>query len=207
MRQGIFPGELKADATVGGCIDIFENVWPNPAETIASVEQLCGDPDSGVHWSKASTIGQGQLQSQRTNLDMCVSYLAETTGQQLMKDIHNQMYFMLLAASLPYAKKYGLEENLYHEDYNLLKYKSNQEYKAHYDGWSGIGRAISAICYLNDNYEGGEIEFPTYKIKIKPEPGMLILFPSTFPYKHIAHPVKSGTKYALVTWIKDRPIN
>ena len=25
MTIGLFPGELKADATVGGCIDIFEN--------------------------------------------------------------------------------------------------------------------------------------------------------------------------------------
>jgi hypothetical protein len=33
--NGIFTGELVPDATVAGCIDIFENAWPNPEEAIA----------------------------------------------------------------------------------------------------------------------------------------------------------------------------
>jgi len=65
-------------------------------------------------------------------------------------------------------------------------------------------RDYSSICYLNDDYEGGEIEFPNFGVKIKPEPGMLILFPSNFAYAHRAHPVTKGTKYAMVTWIRDR---
>jgi predicted 2-oxoglutarate/Fe(II)-dependent dioxygenase YbiX len=124
-----------------------------------------------------------------------------------MKDVHNQMYFMLLAALGPYANKYGIKEQLHHEHYNILKYKQGQEYKAHYDGGSSLHRAVSAICYLNGDFEGGEIEFPNFNIKIKPEPGMLILFPSNYAYAHIAHPVTAGTKYALVTWIHDQPIN
>jgi predicted 2-oxoglutarate/Fe(II)-dependent dioxygenase YbiX len=95
---------------------------------------------------------------------------------------------------------------MYHENYNVLRYRTGQEYKPHSDGSTGSGRAISAICYWNDDYEGGEIEFPNFNIKIKPEPGMLLLFPSNYPYKHIAHPVIEGTKYAIVTWIHDRPL-
>ena len=88
----------------------------------------------------------------------------------------------------------------------MMTYNNLTEYKKHYDGGTILGRAISAICYLNDDYEGGEIEFPNFKIKIKPESGMLILFPSNYAYSHIAHPVTSGTKYAIVTWIHDRPV-
>jgi len=124
-----------------------------------------------------------------------------------MKDVHNQMYFLLLATTLPYASRHGIEEQLFHEPYNLLKYRNGQEYKTHYDGSTSMGRALSAICYLNDDYEGGEIEFPEFKVKIKPEAGMLILFPSNFAYKHTAYPVTSGTKYALVTWLHDRPLS
>ena len=36
--NGLFPGELYPDAVVGGCIDIFENAWPNPLETIQVIE-------------------------------------------------------------------------------------------------------------------------------------------------------------------------
>ena len=123
-----------------------------------------------------------------------------------MKDIHNQLYFMLLAATIPYSEKFGIQEPLYHEAYNMLKYRTGQEYKSHYDGGTRMGRAVSAICYLNDDYVGGEIEFPLHKIKIKPEAGMLILFPSNYAYQHVAHPIISGTKYALVTWLHDRPL-
>ena len=112
---------------------------------------------------------------------------------------------MLLAASIPYSIKYGMTEgNLWHEDYSMLKYSEGEEYKQHFDGLTQSGRSISAIVYLNNDYEGGEIEFHHFGVKIKPQPGMLILFPSNFAYSHIAHPITKGTKYALVTWLKDR---
>jgi predicted 2-oxoglutarate/Fe(II)-dependent dioxygenase YbiX len=110
---------------------------------------------------------------------------------------------LLLAASIPYAQRYGLDCGLNHEGYSLLKYKNNEEYKVHYDGTSASKRVISAIAYLNDDFEGGEIEFVNFGIKIKPQAGMLILFPSNFTYSHVAHPVTSGTKYAMVTWLQE----
>jgi predicted 2-oxoglutarate/Fe(II)-dependent dioxygenase YbiX len=202
--NNFFPGELKPNATVGGCIDIFEKAWPMSKNTIEMIENECSDTNSGAYWTKAETFGHGPFQNIRTNRLLPVSYLAKVSGNSLLQNIHNQFYIMLLAASNPYVSKYGINESLYHEGYNLLKYGVDEEYKGHYDGGTNTGRAISAICYLNDDYEGGEIEFPYFNVKIKPEAGMLILFPSNFAYRHIAHPVTSGTKYAMVTWIHDR---
>lgn len=204
FTMGIFPGELHSDETVGGCIDIFENAWPNPAETIEALEQECRNPDSDLKWMKASTIGEGPYQSHRTNYDLCITAMADIYGNQLAKNLHNQMHFLLIASTIPYAKKYEIQGEMYHEYYNALKYSSGQKYDSHYDGSTSDGRSISAIIYLNDDYEGGEIEFVNFGIKIKPEPGMLLLFPSNYAYRHVAHPVTSGTKYAFVTWIKDR---
>lgn len=204
--NGLFPGELYPDATVGGCIDIYENAWPDPQFAIDILEDSCADPESGVSWQRAETIGGGINQSIRTNYNLNVTHMAEATGNQAAANIHNQFYTMLLASVGPYAKKYGINEFFYHEHYTVLRYRGGQEYNAHYDGGTNIGRCISAICYLNNDYEGGEIEFVNFGIKIKPEPGMLILFPSNYAYTHIAHPVTDGTKYAVVTWIKDRQI-
>lgn len=203
--NGLFPGDLHPDATVAGCIDIFENVWPNPLETIQMVEHETLSPDSGVAWTRATTIGQGVYQDSRTNYHLGITASAQESGNQVAQNIHNQMYLLLLASTIPYAQKHGVEE-MHHEPYNMLRYRGGQEYKAHFDGPTNSGRSISAICYLNDDYEGGEIEFVNFNIKIKPEPGMLILFPSNYAYRHIAHPVTDGTKYAIVTWIKDRQL-
>lgn len=204
--NGLFPGEILPDATVGGCIDIFENIWPSPEQTILMLENECANSESGVSWLRAETINQGINQNYRTNYNLNVTNLAQQTGNQVLSNIHNQFYTTLLAATGPYVKKYGIHENLYHENYSVLRYRGGQEYTAHYDGGTNIGRCISAICYLNSDYDGGEIEFVNFGIKIKPETGMLILFPSNYAYTHIAHPVTDGTKYAVVTWIKDRQL-
>jgi len=204
--NGFFPGELTADATVGGCIDIYENVWPKPQRTIEMVENECENPDSDIYWQKAETIGSGAFQSARSNKMMGVTYFANLANNPVMQNIHNQFNMLLLATTNVYAKKYNIHEPFYHETYSLLKYSSGQSYSEHYDGATGIGRCISCLVYLNDNYDGGEIEFINFGVKIKPQAGMMIIFPSNFAYRHIAHPVTNGTKYSLVTWIKDRPI-
>ncbi len=203
MINGLFPGELQPSTTVAGCIDIYENVWPTPQETILLVEEQCGIKDSGLNWSRATTIGQGVNQTVRTNYHLSLTESASVTNNIVAQNIHNQMYMLLAAATVPYAIKHDIDD-LYHEQYNMLRYQGGQEYKAHADGTTADGRCVSAIVYLNDTYEGGEVEFVNFGIKIKPEAGMLLLFPSNYAYRHIAHPVKSGTKYAIVTWMKDR---
>lgn len=205
MINGLFPGELKPTKTIAGCIDIFENAWPMPQNTITMVETQCANTNSGVYWQRATTVEKGVKQSSRTNSVLNVTELAGITGNPAIQNVHNQFNMLLLASTVPYATKFKIEKDLWHEGYNLLKYTGGQEYKVHYDGPTELGRAISAVVYLNDDYEGGELEFPNFNIKIKPTSGTLILFPSNYAYAHIAHPVTQGTKYALVTWIKDRP--
>jgi predicted 2-oxoglutarate/Fe(II)-dependent dioxygenase YbiX len=203
LVNGIFPGELYPSATVGGCIDIYENAWPDPQGTIDAIEEECGIKDSGVSWSKAETVGKGLNQKIRTNYNLGVTHAATYANNSVAQNIHNQMYLLLTASTEIYAEKHDIPM-LVHESYNMLRYSGGQEYKAHADGFTESGRCVSAIIYLNNDYEGGEVEFVNFGIKIKPEPGMLLLFPSNYAYRHIAHPVTSGTKYALVTWLKDR---
>lgn len=203
--NGFFPGNMQPDSVVGGCINIFENVWPNIKETIEEIENECSNVNSGISWHRAETIGMGLEQNIRTNYNIDITHSALYYDNQVCQNIHNQFYVVLLSSLMPYITKYDIPQ-LYHENYQLLKYSGGQKYDAHSDGVTENGRSVSAILYLNNDYEGGEIEFVNFGIKIKPEPGMLILFPSNYAYRHIAHPVTSGTKYAIVTWLKDRQL-
>ena len=204
--NNFFPGELQPSTIIGGCIAIYENAWPAPENTIEMIENTVGNSDSGVFWQRAETTQDGPHQTARTNKMMGITHLAGITNNAALQNVHNQFYMLLLAASIPYAKRFNIKEGLWHEHYQMLKYSQGEEYKGHYDGGTPIGRSISCLCYLNGDFEGGELEFPNFHVKIKPEPGMLILFPSNYAYLHIAHPVTSGTKYSMVTWIKDREI-
>lgn len=204
LIHGFFPGHLQPSTTIAGCVEIYENAWPNPASTIAMVEERTSDPTRDTRWEKATTFGGGQYQDIRTNKHLSITHYGKLYNDGVFQNIHNQFYTLLLAATIGYRDRLSINEPLWHEEYNLLKYTSNQQYHRHYDGTTDSGRAVSAICYLNNNYDGGALEFPNFNIKIQPEPGMLILFPSNYAYAHIAHPIISGTKYAIVTWLRDR---
>lgn len=87
---------------------------------------------------------------------------------------------------------------------HLLKYEKAGYLPAHQD--QGVStRVLSVLIYLNDDYEGGEIEFRQSGVKIKPKPGSLIFFPSNFLYVHEVHPMTSGTRYALPNWYHNVP--
>ena len=139
----------------------------------------------------------------RTNYDL--SLTEQAFKNKNLKDINNDFYLTLNSAVNNFQEIFGIEGSLFFvEPFNLLRYQGGQHYDAHYDGSTAEKRSVSAIFYMNDNYEGGELEFVNYGIKIKPSAGSMYLFPSNWAYRHIAHPVTSGTKYAIVTWLHDR---
>lgn len=87
------------------------------------------------------------------------------------------------------------------EGYTVLRYREGQAYGMHSDdGGTKRPRQISMLLYLNDGFEGGELHFPWQNYTVKPEPGLLVLFPSSFIYRHESKPVKSGIKYAISTF-------
>lgn len=82
---------------------------------------------------------------------------------------------------------------------HLLKYGVSGHLPAHQD--QGVSsRVLSSVMYLNDDYEGGEIEFVNSGVKIKPEAGSIIFFPSNFLYVHEVYPITQGFRYAMPHW-------
>jgi predicted 2-oxoglutarate/Fe(II)-dependent dioxygenase YbiX len=79
---------------------------------------------------------------------------------------------------------------------SISKYSTGKSMGPHVDDYNnGDDPNISVVLYLNDDYEGGEINFPNQDITIKPEAGSIVIFPSVEPYYHQSLPVISGVKY------------
>ena len=118
------------------------------------------------------------------------------------------------------------------ESCQFTKYKLNQYYDWHCDGWDkpyqrdskdhpehGRIRKLSMTCQLTDGseYSGGELEFDfrnydphmrdesKHRIQCKEilPKGSIIVFPS-FVW-HRVKPVTSGTRYSLVVWHLGKP--
>lgn len=54
----------------------------------------------------------------------------------------------------------------------------------------------TAIIYLNDEYDGGELGFPDLGIEVKPKSGDMLIFPGK--YLHYANESRNGTKYLTI---------
>lgn len=82
---------------------------------------------------------------------------------------------------------------------HLLRYEKGGYLPAHQD--HGVSsRVLSTVMYLNNDYDGGEICFPNSNIRMKPEPGSIIYFPSNYLYIHEVAPIINGTRYSMPHW-------
>lgn len=96
------------------------------------------------------------------------------------------------------------------ESPQLLYYSLGGKYDEHNDSEDFVHGQLKRVCerdvtiliYLNEDYEGGELEFNNFGISIKPKARTLIAFPSYIEYTHQVHPVTSGERYTIVSWIK-----
>lgn len=61
-------------------------------------------------------------------------------------------------------------------------------------------RVLAWSIYLNDDYQGGELEFLYYARRIKLGEGDVVIFPAAFTHTHRGNMVLSGEKLLLTGW-------
>ena len=60
---------------------------------------------------------------------------------------------------------------------------------------------VTGSVKLNDDYQGGELQFPRQKFTNKDIPiGKCLLFPGQVTHGHLSTPITEGTKYSLTIW-------
>ena len=62
---------------------------------------------------------------------------------------------------------------------------------------------FAVFLYLNENFEGGYLNFKNYDIHITPKTGMLAMFSGTFGNEHEVTMVKEGTRYTVGSFWDD----
>ena len=103
----------------------------------------------------------------------------------------------------------------------LLHYRPGQVLKPHFDflrrepgaAAEEGDRIMTALIYLNDDYEGGETDFPRAGVRYKGPKGGVIAFANVDPAGrpdpmtlHAGLPTVSGEKWLLSQWVQDRAI-
>jgi len=87
-----------------------------------------------------------------------------------------------------------------HSGTQVLRYPPGGHYVPHQDAMTDMRyRYFTVVCYLNDNFEGGDTWFPSLNHSVVPETGKAVIFPSSF--YHCAQPVIRGEKFVIVSWV------
>lgn len=125
---------------------------------------------------------------------------SETAALRLMQQLRSLSLILLYQAFRP-------ERPVYSDTAQLVRWHEGLELTPHVDNMEPDGRpnntchrSFASICYLNDDYEGGETYFPGHGVRIKPTPGALIVFGAGLEYVHGVSRITRGMRYTYAGW-------
>lgn len=181
------------------------------SDVIENHERLALDIEEGIISAKLSWVSasiEGGLNKEiRDTESISVPFINgisndfENMQDAFRKTLSNIFYSTIFQIEKEYMNFFGVNFSD-HDSYQILKYGKGQKFTNHIDDHPKYHRRVSSIYYINDDYSGGEINFPRFNISLKPKSNQLIVFPSTYVYNHSVSPVIEGTRYSVVSWIK-----
>lgn len=206
----------------------IEDAFPKSQEFINAIEEnnnnerinniippwnkwLDGEPVDGV-WTPKHDRGHLKDIDWDYSINVNNTKWPRTYVDENYSDAHKEAYEILKLIDIPYKKSLdvwsqetGNENlNLVTKNYTIKKYNMHQSIPQHTDrdhdhhintfDWT-------ALIYLNDDYDGGEVYFNSIDLEIKPSAGSIIFFSSDEP--HTAKTVY-GNKYFIFCYIQSK---
>jgi predicted 2-oxoglutarate/Fe(II)-dependent dioxygenase YbiX len=186
----------------------YRNAITNPYALIADIEEL--DSDRGVYqvlpkftewkegytqpdgvWRAVNVKGRNKVFRWNESLQVSDKSARELASEKVIDPIVNP----IIKCSNDYAEKVGIPlPNTVSKNVDLRVYATGENLGVHEDTNHGEPATThSLVIYLNDDYEGGEINFPNIGLKIKPQAGSIVAFPATTPHESMK--VTKGEKW------------
>lgn len=159
----------------------------------------------GTPWlDKASILnlaGEGRLDNEIRDAQSCsIPHLAEDMV------VHAVNRCIAAATGTPWING---------EPLNILKYAPGQQYKPHHDGTGADNitvREQTALIWLNEQFEGGETDFPRIKVRVRGSVGDMLVFRNVLANGaidermiHAGLAVTEGIKWMASRWIQSGP--
>lgn len=198
---------IKVEIAPG--IVIYSDVIPNSENLYKDIEE--GMTYAGFNWNAAAVKESTDPMINKKTRDTStfgvpykgkIEELEVESKQNVFLNSLNNIFFEHFdPIEKDYMNSYGIFAD-WHDTYGILKYGEGQQFTNHIDDHPSYHRRVSTVYYLNENYTGGEINFPRFGVTLKPKANQMIVFPSTYVYNHSVSPVIEGERYAVVSWMK-----
>lgn len=189
-------------------IVVYQNVIPESSSLASDIESSVSA--GAVSWTAAYVKSSGDSEvdtSKRDTLAIGIPYIENpeivlSSASTAFNTSLSKMFFDNFSiVERDYKDSFGIATS-WHDSYGILKYGVGQKFTNHIDDHPDFHRRVSFVYYMNDDYQGGEINFPRFNISYKPMANEMIVFPSTYVYNHSVNEVTDGTRYAVVSWAK-----
>ncbi len=111
------------------------------------------------------------------------------------------------------ASVHDLEPSTIHKiGYHTQKWEPGAYARIHSDNTDEHGNSgaftrsrYAGFLYLNDDFDGGLLKFPSQNIEIQPKVGMLAVFDGGFNNMHEVSLITKGVRYTIGSFWDDRP--
>jgi hypothetical protein len=200
--------EMNKEEIAPGIV-IYSDVIPNSENLYKDIEE--GMISAKFSWNAAGVKENTDPMVNKKTRDTSIfgvpykgkieDILTENLSEAFLVNVNNLFFEHFDPIEKDYMATYGIFSE-WHDIYGILKYGEGQQFTNHIDDHPSYHRRVSTVYYLNENYTGGEINFPRFGITLKPKANQMIVFPSTYVYNHSVSPVIEGERYAVVSWLK-----
>lgn len=202
-RTEIAPGIMSYDGVIPK--EIFDTLVVDLEEGIesAKIDWEKAQVKSGVGEKIETTVDKESRDTQ--TIVVPYSETIRDDYSNLNSSFYTSLSNLFLENLVPLEANYQNNYSvncLWHDSYSVLKYGVGQKFINHIDDHPDFHRRVSTLYYINDDYSGGELNFPRFSLSFKPKANQMIVFPSTYVYNHSVSPVTEGTRYAVVSWLK-----
>jgi len=156
--------------------------------------------ESCNRWSRALVAyGEIPADSHRNCDDFKLAEAGLDSVQERIADVWHETAKQVRECVRHYSTDLKLDRMGFMEAINFVKYEQGELFSYHSDHGYHYKCTVSTVAFLNDDFEGGLLDFDKLKVSIQPKEGDVVVFPSTYIYTHASLPVTSGTKYVAVT--------
>ena len=165
-------------------------------------------------------LSKNNLETSKLNSFATIGYSREGITYRIPKDdpldslILNNIIYKILHElnNYPYYSMMisGLDNKINDSGYDYHRYFTNDKCKLHADGivlktpncFNFFDITFAAISInLNTPKSGGELILPEINVKIKPEKGKVVIFPTHPYFTHEVLPCDKGHRDVLITWL------
>jgi predicted 2-oxoglutarate/Fe(II)-dependent dioxygenase YbiX len=187
---------------------VYSEIIKDPTSLIKEIEDSVDM--KAISWQQAYVKSENNVEVDTSTRDTQVIGVPYFSNEK--PDLSSPTSFFLNTVSKLFYNSFNKYEEDYksyhglsttwHDSFSILKYSIGQKFTNHVDDHKDYIRRVSTVYYMNDNYSGGEINFPRFNISYKPKENNLLIFPSNFMYNHSVSEVTEGTRYAVVSWLQ-----